>query len=303
MQYLLQFTYRDGEGPEEGTPEFDAEMEVWHALNEELQGVRPVARRERPEARGRDHRPQARRRGPVTDGPFAETKEILFSFYMLDVEDLDAAIAVAAQDARHGVRLGDIRPMVGLDSRERRGGPLERAFRDERAAVLATDHAPAGRRPRAGRGRRPGRVRRRGGRLGPPRRPGAPRRVADDDGVAQGARPPAPRAGRRRLRARGADDLRVRLRRLVAGRRPAGDAVHLLPPGARARGADGADAAQRGGADGAGDRARVPLERGRDGAAARAGAATRSPTRASRSRCPPTTCCPSGWRACCASST
>jgi hypothetical protein len=31
----------------------------------------------------------------VTDGPYAETKEILFSFYMLEVEDLDAAIALA----------------------------------------------------------------------------------------------------------------------------------------------------------------------------------------------------------------
>ena len=33
----------------------------------------------------------------VTDGPYAETKEILFSFYVIDVEDLDAAIAVAGK--------------------------------------------------------------------------------------------------------------------------------------------------------------------------------------------------------------
>ena len=26
MQYLLMLTFRPGEGPEEGTPEFDAEM-------------------------------------------------------------------------------------------------------------------------------------------------------------------------------------------------------------------------------------------------------------------------------------
>ena len=36
MKYLLMLTYRDGEGPDEGSPEFDAEMKVWHALNEEL---------------------------------------------------------------------------------------------------------------------------------------------------------------------------------------------------------------------------------------------------------------------------
>ena len=31
MKYLLPLTYRPGEGPEEGTPEFDAEMKVWRA--------------------------------------------------------------------------------------------------------------------------------------------------------------------------------------------------------------------------------------------------------------------------------
>jgi hypothetical protein len=35
------------------------------------------------------------RRVTVTDGPFAETKEQLLGFYVLDVPDLDAAIAAA----------------------------------------------------------------------------------------------------------------------------------------------------------------------------------------------------------------
>lgn len=33
----------------------------------------------------------------TTDGPFAETKEALGGFYLIDVADLDAAIAVAAE--------------------------------------------------------------------------------------------------------------------------------------------------------------------------------------------------------------
>jgi hypothetical protein len=33
----------------------------------------------------------------TTDGPYAETKEVLFSFYVIDVEDLDAATAWAAK--------------------------------------------------------------------------------------------------------------------------------------------------------------------------------------------------------------
>ena len=33
----------------------------------------------------------------TTDGPFAETKEVLGGFYLIDVPDLDAAVGVAAE--------------------------------------------------------------------------------------------------------------------------------------------------------------------------------------------------------------
>ena len=124
---------------EEGTPEFDAEMKVWHALNEELStsGQYLAASGLKAEAAT-----TVRKTGGeviVTDGPFAETKEILFSFYILDVADLDAAIAVGRQDARGRVRLGrhppDGRGLVRVSAA---AGALERAYRDERAAVLAT---------------------------------------------------------------------------------------------------------------------------------------------------------------------
>ncbi|MGH2840886.1 MAG: YciI family protein [Solirubrobacteraceae bacterium] len=40
----------------------------------------------------------------ITDGPFAETKEILGGYYLIDVADLDAALAWAAKmpNIRHG---------------------------------------------------------------------------------------------------------------------------------------------------------------------------------------------------------
>jgi hypothetical protein len=50
----------------------------------------------------------------VTDGPFAETREQLGGFYLIDVENLDEAISIAA---RHpGARLGtvEIRPVMEL---------------------------------------------------------------------------------------------------------------------------------------------------------------------------------------------
>ena len=97
MKYLLTLTYRDGEGPQEGTPEFTEEMKVWHSLNEELKasGAGVVGSGLQPDAVT-----TVRSKGgevTVTDGPYAETKEILFSFYIIDVEDLDAAIAFASK--------------------------------------------------------------------------------------------------------------------------------------------------------------------------------------------------------------
>lgn len=50
----------------------------------------------------------------VTDGPFAETKEALGGFYMIDCEDLDTALAAAA--GIPGARFGtiEVRPIVPM---------------------------------------------------------------------------------------------------------------------------------------------------------------------------------------------
>ena len=49
----------------------------------------------------------------VTDGPYAETKEVLFSFYILDVPDLDAATEWAAKMPSAEYGSIEIRPMTG----------------------------------------------------------------------------------------------------------------------------------------------------------------------------------------------
>ena len=114
MHYMLLLTYRDGEGPEEGTPEYDAEMRRWHELNDELREAGQMVA-----ASGLKTDAATTVRAPggeltVTDGPYAETKEILFSFYILDVEDLDAAIAIAAKTPAAEYGAIDIRPTVGF---------------------------------------------------------------------------------------------------------------------------------------------------------------------------------------------
>src|ERR671915_155251 len=52
----------------------------------------------------------------VTDGPFAETREILGGYYLLDVPDLDAALDWAARcpGAQHGSRI-EVRPIMEFE--------------------------------------------------------------------------------------------------------------------------------------------------------------------------------------------
>jgi hypothetical protein len=50
----------------------------------------------------------------VTDGPFAETREVLGGFYLIDVPDMEAALAIAERHS--GARVGavEIRPLFEL---------------------------------------------------------------------------------------------------------------------------------------------------------------------------------------------
>jgi len=65
----------------------------------------------------------------VTDGPFAETREQLGGYYLIEAADLDAAIEIAARIP--GARLGtiEIRPVLGIS-----GLPEDRELRS-RAVV------------------------------------------------------------------------------------------------------------------------------------------------------------------------
>jgi hypothetical protein len=51
----------------------------------------------------------------ITDGPFADTKEVFGGYYVLEADDLDAALEIAAR--LPAARLGgsvEVRPMVEL---------------------------------------------------------------------------------------------------------------------------------------------------------------------------------------------
>jgi hypothetical protein len=48
----------------------------------------------------------------VTDGPFAETREQLGGFFLINVKDLDEAIGIAARIPGAGVGTVEIRPVI-----------------------------------------------------------------------------------------------------------------------------------------------------------------------------------------------
>jgi hypothetical protein len=116
MQYLLMLSFRQGEGPQEGTPDFDAEMVRWGELNAELRAAGAMVA-----ASGLNVDATTTVRAPggeltVTDGPYAETKEVLFSFYVIEAADLDAATAWAAKMPAADYGSIEIRPMIGLET-------------------------------------------------------------------------------------------------------------------------------------------------------------------------------------------
>jgi hypothetical protein len=112
MKYMLLLRFEPGVGPDEGTPEFDAEMASWMQLNTDMDAAGVSAT-----AMGLDEESTATivraKDGEtvLTDGPFAETKEHLFSFYLIDVADLDEAVAWASRMPCTSYGSVEVRPL------------------------------------------------------------------------------------------------------------------------------------------------------------------------------------------------
>jgi hypothetical protein len=51
----------------------------------------------------------------ITDGPFAETKEQLGGYYLIEAKDLDDAVAIAARIPSARMGSIEVRPLVGRD--------------------------------------------------------------------------------------------------------------------------------------------------------------------------------------------
>jgi hypothetical protein len=107
MQYLLMI-YGDESMWEKMTPEQQQQGgAAYMAYTEALKaaGVLAGSNRLRPSATATTVRPGANGKTQVLDGPFADTKEQLGGYYLIDVPDLDAALGWAAKcpAASHGI--------------------------------------------------------------------------------------------------------------------------------------------------------------------------------------------------------
>jgi hypothetical protein len=116
MRYMLLLRFPRGAGPQEGTPELGEEMQAWASLNQDLQeaGVFVTAAGlELDDAATTVRAPGGER--VITGGPYAEPKELLFSYYVIDVPDLDAAVNWAARMPSAAYGSVEIRPLAQVE--------------------------------------------------------------------------------------------------------------------------------------------------------------------------------------------
>ena len=113
MQYLALIYTAPEAGPKYGTPAFKAMQDGYNACTAELKargafvagdGLKPV-----------DTATSVRLRGgkvETMDGPFAETKEHLGGYYLIEVPDLDSAIKAASMIPAAAFGTVELRPIM-----------------------------------------------------------------------------------------------------------------------------------------------------------------------------------------------
>ena len=116
MKYLLLIYADPAAIPKAGTPEQEAQHAHWMSYSQELaasghmlggDALEDVETATTVRVRGGDTL--------TTDGPFAETKEVLGGFYLIDVPGLDEALAWAAKMPNITYGSVEVRPVVDFD--------------------------------------------------------------------------------------------------------------------------------------------------------------------------------------------
>jgi hypothetical protein len=127
MKYLLTLIGEEG-GMEDATPEqMKAIMDAWASFTQETvdKGVFIAGEGLQPTATATTvHVPAEGGERTVTDGPFAESKEVLGGFYLLDCADLDEALAWAKKVPVQAGAI-EVRPVMDYEAMGYEGPPSE----------------------------------------------------------------------------------------------------------------------------------------------------------------------------------
>ncbi len=116
MKFMCLIYSDEAKQPQPGSPEMGKLMQDYMAFTQDIRDkemmvagdpLQPVA--SGATVRLRDGKTE------VTDGPFAETKEQLGGYYILDCKDLDEAVAYAARIPSAAFGSIEVRPIMVFD--------------------------------------------------------------------------------------------------------------------------------------------------------------------------------------------
>ncbi len=116
MKYMLLIYNNPALQPAYGTPEFEKMMGGYFALNERMKADGVLRGGEG--LQGIETATSVRVRGgkvETMDGPFAETKENLGGYYIVEVPDIDAALRYAAMVPSAAFGTIEVRPLMNYD--------------------------------------------------------------------------------------------------------------------------------------------------------------------------------------------
>jgi len=116
MQYMLLIYRDEADEPTPGTAEFDEHIAGYVKLSNEVRDKGIMISAEPLEKIATATTVRVRNgKADVTDGPYAETKEQLGGYYLLECENLDEAISYAAKIPSVEFGSVEIRPIMKFD--------------------------------------------------------------------------------------------------------------------------------------------------------------------------------------------
>lgn len=115
MQYMLLLYSGQDAGPAQGSPEAMAEMQDWFAYTDEMAQAGVLVGGEPLQGIETAKTLQVREGATsITDGPFAETKEVLGGYYLVDVPDEATALEWAQKCPLAPYGSVEVRPLMVL---------------------------------------------------------------------------------------------------------------------------------------------------------------------------------------------